>query len=156
MTTLSANRFPLTERLFSGGTGEDAGKVLKLAYQAISNLGNRDSYAPTKHELFALHLKALRGEVPEPFDEDTLATASAFWSVFPKHFTVPELSLDEDGEVLFDWSPTEGRMLTVALRYDGRMSYAARLGGGRTRHGTEYFNDAFPAWLGDLLSELDG
>jgi len=154
MTTLSAYRHPLSERLYSGGAGADAGKVLKLAYEAISNLGSSDSYTPTKHELFAMHLKSLRGEAPEPFGDDTLLAATAFWSVFPKHFAVPELSLDDDGEVMFDWSPSAGRMVTVALRYDGRMSYAARLGGGRTRHGTEYFNDAFPAWLGDLLSEL--
>ncbi|WP_431125819.1 hypothetical protein [Variovorax paradoxus] len=154
MTTLSANRHPLSERLFSLGAGVDAGKVRKLAYEAIRNLGSSDSYSPTRHELFALHLSSFRGEVPESFDDDTLAAATAFWAVFPKHLAVPELSLDDDGEVMFDWSPSVGRMLTVTLRHDGRMTYAARLGGGRTRHGTEYFNDAFPAWLGDLLSEL--
>lgn len=156
MTTLSAIRYPLTERLFSSGVGADAGRVLKLAYDAISGLGSSDSFSPAKHELYALHLDAVNGSVSAPFDEGTLAAATAFLAVFPKHLTVPEVSLDEDGEVMFDWSPTKGRMVTVSLRNDGRMSYAARLGGGRTRHGTEYFNDAFPAWLGELLAELEG
>lgn len=154
MTTLSAHRYPLSSRLLSRGAGAHAIQVGAMAFNAISNLGSSDSYTPTKHELFALHLKSSRGEIPESFDQDTLAVATAFWAVFPKHLPVPELSLDDDGEVMFDWSPAPGRMLTVTLRYDGRMTYAARLGGGRIRHGTEYFNDAFPAWLSDLLAEL--
>jgi hypothetical protein len=154
MTTLSASRYPLSERLLSRGAGKDASEVCALAYRAIRDLASSASFTPTKHELFSLHLASLKGELPEPFDEATLATAAAFLAVFPKHLSTPELSLDDDGEVLFDWSPEAGRMLTMALRQDGRMSYAARLGGGRTRHGTEYFYDAFPVWLGDLLTEL--
>src|SRR4051812_49282995 len=33
-----------------------------------------------------------------------------------------EVDRDNDGELLIDWSPKQGRMLTMSLRADGRLS----------------------------------
>lgn len=154
MTTLAFNHFTLSDRLFTPSAGGAARTIGQDSYRAIRDLGSSESFAPTKHELYAMHLASVKGELEEPFHPATLNTAAAFLAVYPKHLPQPELSLDSDGEVLFDWSPSAGRMVTVALREDGRISYAATLAGGRTRHGTEFFTDAFPKWLGDLLSEL--
>ena len=154
MTTLSDRRHPLSERLLSRAAGSHAERIGAMAYEAMSDLASNISFSPTKHELFELHLKSQKGLVKERFDEATLAVANSFLTAFPKHMSMPELALDDDGEVLFDWSPGVGRMLSVSLGQDGRISYAARLGGGRTRHGTEHFNGTFPTWLGDILEEL--
>jgi hypothetical protein len=35
-----------------------------------------------------------------------------------------EIDRDTDGELLIDWSPSKGRMVTLSLRADGRLSYA--------------------------------
>lgn len=35
-----------------------------------------------------------------------------------------EVDRDTDGELLIDWSPGQGRMVTLSLRADGRLSYA--------------------------------
>lgn len=35
-----------------------------------------------------------------------------------------EIDRDTDGELLIDWSPGPGRMVTLSLRADGRLSYA--------------------------------
>ena len=42
---------------------------------------------------------------------------------------------DTDGELLIDWSPGLGRMVTLSLRADGRLSYAITWDGEQT-HGT--------------------
>lgn len=38
--------------------------------------------------------------------------------------THPEFGYDRDGELLIDWSPGKGRMVSMTLRADGRLSYA--------------------------------
>lgn len=38
----------------------------------------------------------------------------------------PEFMHDDDGELLMDWSPAKGRMVTLSLRADGRLSYAIK------------------------------
>jgi hypothetical protein len=48
----------------------------------------------------------------------------------------PEFSRDDDGELLMDWSPSKGRMVSLSLRNDGRLSYAVTWDG-ETMHGTE-------------------
>jgi hypothetical protein len=46
-----------------------------------------------------------------------------------------EVDRDTDGELLIDWSPGKGRMLSVTLRADGRLSYAFTWDGEQA-HGT--------------------
>ena len=47
-----------------------------------------------------------------------------------------ELSLDEDGEIGIDWAtPRRCDMLTMSLRSDGQLAFAARLSDGRKARG---------------------
>jgi hypothetical protein len=46
-----------------------------------------------------------------------------------------EIDRDTDGELLIDWSPSKGRMVTLSLRADGRLSYAFTWDGEKA-HGT--------------------
>jgi hypothetical protein len=46
-----------------------------------------------------------------------------------------EIDRDTDGELLIDWSPSPGRMVTLSLRADGRLSYAITWDGEKS-HGT--------------------
>ena len=46
-----------------------------------------------------------------------------------------EFSRDDDGELLIDWSPVQGRMVSLSLRADGRLSYAFTWDGEKA-HGT--------------------
>lgn len=46
-----------------------------------------------------------------------------------------EVDRDSDGELLIDWSPGKGRMISMTLRDDGRLSYAFTWDG-ESAHGT--------------------
>jgi hypothetical protein len=46
-----------------------------------------------------------------------------------------EIDRDSDGELLIDWSPGKGRMLSMTLSEDGRLSYAFTWDGEQA-HGT--------------------
>lgn len=54
-----------------------------------------------------------------------------------------EIDRDDDGEVLIDWSPGKGRMVTLCLRDDGRLSYAFTWDGEQA-HGTAQMPNKTP------------
>ena len=54
-----------------------------------------------------------------------------------------EVDRDNDGELLIDWSPGPGRMLTMSLRADGRLSYAFTWDGEKA-HGTAQMPPGVP------------
>jgi hypothetical protein len=71
--------------------------------------------------------------------------------VLPNDIAPPELDLDNDGDILFDWTGSRGRMMTVALRSDGRISYAARLSSTKTRNGNDFLTDGLPSEIIELV-----
>jgi len=71
--------------------------------------------------------------------------------VLPNDIIPPELDLDNDGDILFDWSGSRGRMMTIALRNDGRISYAARLSSTKTRNGNDFLIDGLPSEIIELV-----
>jgi hypothetical protein len=71
--------------------------------------------------------------------------------MLPKDITPPELDLDNDGDILFDWTGSMGRMMTIALRKDGHISYAARLSSTKTRNGNDFLKDGLPTEIIELV-----
>lgn len=78
------------------------------------------------------------------FDDDTYQTAKRFLWALPSSLAAPELTVDRDGEINFDWFGLRGQMLTVSLRKDGRIAYACRISQCRNYSGTEEFIDSIP------------
>jgi hypothetical protein len=79
-----------------------------------------------------------------PLDDDTYQLAKRFIWALPSSLSAPELTVDRDGEINFDWFGLRGRMLTVSLRKDGRIAYACRISQRRNYSGTEEFIDSIP------------
>ena len=75
----------------------------------------------------------------------TFDLAQRFLLALPANVIAPELDLDNDGEVVFDWKGSLGRMMTITLREDGHISYAARFSSHKSTSGTDQFSDAIPS-----------
>ena len=83
----------------------------------------------------------------------TLARARRLLDTIPNGFPVPEVGLDPDGEVAFDWIRRDRTMVSVSIGPSGHPSYAAGLVDG-TAHGFVRWTDRFPTALTDLLRRL--
>jgi hypothetical protein len=87
-------------------------------------------------------------------DRSSLAgLAQRFLLALPTALPAPSLSLDDDKEVSFDWSGSAHRLMTVTLREDGRLTYAARLSAFNKEHGTKWFDEAVPQRVIELVQE---
>ena len=97
-------------------------------------------------------LSFLHGEI----DRLTLAIAERFWSALPSSIPAPEVSADPDGEVSFDWIGDDGSNFSVSVRSDARLAYAGAFGEGKTKYGTDRFDNQVPGEILEAVRELRG
>lgn len=90
-----------------------------------------------------------------PVDDRALAQAARFLRALPTTLAVPDVSADPDGEVDLLWFVDARRTLSVSVRGDGRLTWAALIGESST-YGTEWFSVEIPAGiLQSLFRVLD-
>lgn len=153
MSTLHATYAPLSAGLNNYGIGPEASRLEELLADALSPLSRQNPIEPVIHDLYTLRQES-QAEAGVTLDVETLELGKRFLLAWPKTLPVPELALDRDGEVTFDWSAPHRRMFSVSLRSDGRVSFAGRLGARRTVHGTEAFDDSVPEQIVESVKQL--
>jgi hypothetical protein len=88
------------------------------------------------------------------FPEVSKRIAMAFLEALPADVPAPDLGLDDDGEVTFDWTGANGRMITLALRADGQLSYACRISAADKQNGTKLFVDTVPNVVVECIRQV--
>ena len=88
-----------------------------------------------------------------PVTQGAVAQALAFLDVLPSTLSKPEVTVDPDGELSFEWYFGPRRALTASINASGRISFAALIGP-RRFHGTDYLLDALPEPLTLALGQL--
>ncbi len=73
--------------------------------------------------------------------------------ILPSAPIAPELSVDPDGEISFEWYLAPRRVFSISIGPHGEVSYAGLFGRSDT-HGTEYFGDELPRPIVDNLNRL--
>ena len=142
-------------RLFADGSppvGREGRAISRLTRAASRDLKAglvaRDSVV--FNDLFTLG----REHGLEVHDSSILKLGLNFLAALPGTVQAPELSMDHDGELLLDWRGNSGAMLTVSLRADGRLSYAARLSSRNVDHGTKEFIEDIPKSIISLVQQV--
>lgn len=76
-----------------------------------------------------------------PVSRRTLSVAMRLVGVLPKSVPLPEVSCAVDGSIVFDWMPTQGRMISVSIHESDRLAFAW-LNGTDRGHAVARFNGA--------------
>ncbi len=134
----------------AGDTGQ---KVLRQTQGAIDDL-KRGVTAGTSGALNDLHALAHENDT-EVRRSSALSIAQRFLLALPRTEVPPELAMDDDGEICFDWKGPSQALLTIALGPDGRLSYAFRASQFDKDHGTSRFVDAIPKKIVDLVRRVN-
>ncbi len=79
--------------------------------------------------------------------------AVKFLALLPPVVPMPDISLDPDGEIAFDWLREPRRGFSISVGEKGELSYAGIFGRNRT-HGTEIFQNDIPKIIMENLSRL--
>jgi hypothetical protein len=105
----------------------------------------------TRLEAFYPEIISLVSEAGETQDSEmasvryeTAQAALHFALLLPRSFPIPEVAADPDGEISFDWSRS-GKMFSVSISAEGKISYAGRFSDKSKIHGTEQLSEAIPS-----------
>lgn len=78
-----------------------------------------------------------------PIDKGSYSKSISFSRALPKSLPLPELSIEPDGEVAFEWYNSNNRVFSVSIGSNGELAYAGLFGLNKM-HGTEYFEEGLP------------
>lgn len=148
-----------TDRAFSPEGTELTAKVVA----ALESLWATETVgAPLQARRFAL-AEAVH-ECSEPNWDGYGAAAASQLSVhwagrvleaLPSDVPSPEVAFDPDGDVVLEWSPSTGRMLSVSIGGAGEVRFALRTPS-KKLSGIETFSDELPSGFAQALSALAG
>jgi hypothetical protein len=88
-----------------------------------------------------------------PADLGALSYAFTFITQLPSVFPSPDIAIDSDGEIAFDWDYEPRRTFSVRISRDGSLNYAGLLGH-TSFHGVEIMRDNIPFRILDGIERV--
>lgn len=160
MSSLAIDYFPIstsTQQVQGGGNSAEAQKLfLKMNDLFINIKPSEQKWAFT--ELEELSVNASRPNWDNlgsaPLDADTYQIAKRFILALPSSIPAPELTVDRDGEVNFDWFGSGGQIFSASLRKDGRIAFAGQFSARNRLSGVEEFNDSVPKRIVESIKAI--
>jgi hypothetical protein len=86
-------------------------------------------------------------------EPNTYVYADMFLRLLPSSASLPEITADRDGEILFEWDGGRRQVFSVSVGRDGTLTFAGLFGHTKI-HGTEYLRENLPSVISDCLERL--
>lgn len=135
----------------SSGMSKSANAVLDLSYELQTDFARDitfgDYYAKMLENL--LEVKAEHsvdnwdGYDAKAINDDSYKNAWQFALSLPPNLPTPEIYVEPDGEVVFEWYEDKRKVFSISIGPKNRFSYAGLYGANNT-YGVEYFYDDVP------------
>lgn len=155
----------IENRIYSGCTtpgysdeaqsvGEKYKKCSQQAHQADSLSGGRNRAIDTLNSIFQECKDSnWDGFGANSIKRETLVAAQAFVDSLPKNFPIPELGVEPDGHITFEWYISSSRLLSISISPDSTLFYAGIFGNAKVS-GVEYFLGKVPDQLVTLIRRV--
>lgn len=160
MTTLCASNVKAS--LFASprnlGVSKDAGalekEVADLEEKFVQSIALGSHYSETVRSLIEAAAESAAGNWDgydaRPIDRVSCLRAIHFSKLLPMSVPTPEIHIDTDGEVRFEWYRGPRQVFSVAVGGDGELAYAGLFGANKA-YGVEYLGDELPNVLLDNI-----
>ena len=79
--------------------------------------------------------------------------ADQFLRLLPDSASFPDITVDNDGEILFEWDQGRRQVFSVSVGRDGTLTFAGLFGHTKV-HGTEHLREALPSVISACLERL--
>lgn len=161
MSTIAFRGPSLLSRYISPGVSEEA----RVLQDRIAKVLNRMFQSVTLGEPIGEALEALEQVFEECSEDnwdgygasavevDTYLESRRFLQSLPTTIPIPEITVEPDGEIAFEWYVAPRKILSVSVGSHNILTYAGLFGLSKT-HGTEYFGDELPATILSNLQRL--
>lgn len=154
----SVFEFPRSE-----GSSEDAWEISGLFERARARLWETISLGRSRMDTgFQLVDVFCQSSKPNwdgydalPVSQETFVNAKTFLDAFPANLPMPELSVDPDGEISFEWYATPRKVFSISIGAGNVLTYAGLFGTSKVQ-GTENFNGQIPPTLFEHIARVNG
>lgn len=86
-------------------------------------------------------------------EPSTYAYATQFLQILPTNLPVPDIAVDTDGEILFEWDRGPRQIFSVSVGRDGTLTFAGLFGHAKI-HGAEHLREALPVVIAHSLQRI--
>ena len=156
--TLSIQRFALSP--FDRAVSDEAG-VLRQLIREASEFSNSIAVGEPKRaaqEVLAAVFSAAQVDDwdlagSRRVEPSTYEYAAQFLRLLPISISSPDVAVDNDGEILFEWDQGPRQVFSVSVGMDGTLTYAGLFGHTKS-HGTEHAREALPMDISRCLERL--
>jgi hypothetical protein len=153
--------FGLFEHLDSNAVSDEANRVTKLFDETRDRLWSLRSLGSSREECRNELLDAYSEASFEGWDgygahsvePSTILNAFAFIDSLPSNIRMPEVSVEPDGEISFDWICSARRQFSVSLGKRNVMSYAGLFGSDKVT-GSERFQGTLPRTMLEHITRV--
>jgi hypothetical protein len=153
MSALALTGEPIGHGFSRSGSSPEAKKVQNLTQNAFVRIRSQARSSPGFNDLAALQDELISAGDPLVF-RAPFELARRFLFALPADLPIPELSLDPDGEIAFDWFGERGRNFSVSLGPTGRLSFAGKLGPEKCIYGRDQFDEMVSREIVDAVKGL--
>jgi hypothetical protein len=144
----------LFERLDSKAVSDEANRVESLFNETRTRLRSShflgSSREESRNQLIDAYTEAAHdgwdGYGARSVEPTAIFNASMFIDSLPSNIPMPDVSIDPDGEISFDWSYGPRRQFSISLGARNVMSYAGLFGSDKVA-GSEQFQGIIPRTL---------
>jgi hypothetical protein len=162
MKTLSLSTATNSLDLYTSfGLSAEAKKITSMFYKldskTLESVSLGYSKAGALEQLYDAFCQACQpgwdgyGAVPASFD--SYVQAERFINALPANVPAPEVAMDPDGEVSFEWYHGPRRVFSISIGSSDELTYAGIYGSSKAR-GVETFNFEVPRVVLDNLRRL--
>ena len=86
-------------------------------------------------------------------EPSTYEYASQLLRMLPPNMPVPDIAIDTDGEILFEWDRGPRYVFSVSVGRDGTLTFAGLFGYSKI-HGTDHIHEALPLVIAHSLQRI--
>lgn len=143
------------------GVSPEAKRLAERLWKTIGELLESEALGdPVRRTLLALEEACGEswegnwdGYGARPVSEAARYHAEQFINMLPTGIPVPEVSVEPDGEIAFEWHRGRSGVLSVSVGDRGRLTYGGLFGRSKT-HGVEYLEDELPETIAAHLRRV--
>jgi hypothetical protein len=156
LNTLYINPIP---QLYRDYAKSDEGKRMKTTFEEMIE----DAMSPISANIFSIELinemnAGIREFIIDNVDLksqifSSRANALKFIEQLSVSFPKPEISIESDGEIAFDWITKSNGYLSVSIGANGQINYAAIVGSNKY-HGKINFDENIPEEISNIISKM--
>ena len=145
--------YPIT-----GGISEDANTVQKRISEIKEYFFQSETVGKWRREILR-NLEEIKEECSvenwdgygaSPVKKDSYNEAVRFIEALPDSLPIPEVDVDPDGEIAFEWDMGRRKVFSVSVGSNNELAYAGLFGSNKS-HGTEYFGNKLPKVILDNI-----